>query len=165
MKVIDNLDKTMKGIRTVLLKDTLIKKLLYNNSPDGLSDTATTPSESDVEGLIQNNVLVDFNTDENKNNVFNIIAIYGSDITDEDEQYSVTINVDIFVSKQFVIMDENENRLMKLLSRVTLLLKDKKFFLASPLKFSSASIRVIEQPELIGYSISWEAVDGKSNLF
>lgn len=163
MQVIENMEKAVEAIRKTLLKDATIRKLLYNNNPSGLD--GSTPSETDVNKLIQNNVLIDFHNEENKTNIFNVIAIYASYIVEEEGKYTITINTDVFVSKRYINLNEGKSRVMALLKRVTALLENKKFFFSSQLNFESAEIRVINEPEMVGYTVSWEAIDAKSNEF
>jgi hypothetical protein len=76
----------------------------------------------------------------------------------------VSVNIDIFVYKDYYLLDGAKARILQILNRVVDLLDDKKLAFAEKFQIDDARLTNIDQGKTIGYLTSWSAVNGTTDI-
>jgi hypothetical protein len=91
----------------------------------------------------------------------NFLVVYPAyfDLKD-DQQHFVTVNIDIFVYKDYYLLDGSKIRLTQLFNRIVNLLQNVKLSFAEKFTISDARLTNIDQGKTLGYLTSWSVVNG-----
>jgi len=163
MSIIKNANKNLFAIQTKLESNEDIRKLLYNNVSSALVETA--PTKDKVSNLITVKPIVDYNTEENNTNIFNFIVIYMTTAVSQESQTVFTYNVDIYTHNDYYFLDNKKTRLLEISDRVIDLLDDIKLYSAGKLVFDGMVIKTIAGSRLMGYSLTFNTIDGNTTKF
>jgi hypothetical protein len=160
MKTIELAEQTLYQIKNILIGDQTLRKLLYLQIPSALtSETAVTVAQ--VSPLIS---VVPYLQDDDgieNSSQSNFIVIYCSYMNFQDDiQHSISIGIDIFVYKDYFLLDGSKMRLTQLLNKVADLLENKKLAFAEKFTMSDARLTNIDQGRTIGYLTNWSVVNG-----
>lgn len=160
--MLERIESTINGIKTVLLNDEQIRKLLFNDSNNALE--LPSPTKQEVENYITNYPVFEF---ENKKDYAqnSMINIFLTNATPDDEynacdgiiQISVVTNVDKWS------LTDGGIRPIKLANRIIKLLDNKKFSISNPIKFDTMDNLILSK-QLVGYALLFSLTDGNSNL-
>jgi hypothetical protein len=160
MKTIELTEQSVYQIKSILMNDDIIRKLLYIQAPNALASNATV-SAAMVDGLIS--VVPYIQDDDGIENSAqsNFLVIYPAyfDLKD-DQQHFVTVNIDIFVYKDYYLLDGSKIRLTQLFNRIVNLLQNVKLSFAEKFTISDARLTNIDQGKTLGYLTSWSVVNG-----
>jgi hypothetical protein len=160
MKTIELVEQTLYQIKNILINDETIRKLLYLQIPGALASN-TNVTSSQVNGLISVIPYVQDDDGIENSSQSNFIVLYCNYMNfQEDMQHSLTIGIDIFIYKDYYLLDGSKMRLTQLLNRVVDLLEDKKLAFAEKFTISDARLTSIDQGKTIGYLTSWSVVNG-----
>lgn len=159
-KTIDFTEQSVYQIRNILINDTTIRKLLYLQIPGALtSEIVVTPQQ--VQNLL---TIVPYVQDDGgieNSSQSNFIVIYPSfiDFT-SDIEHRVNISIDVFVYKDYYILDGAKMRLTQLVNRIIQLLEDKKLAFAERFTISDCRLTSIDQGKTLGYLTTWSIANG-----
>jgi hypothetical protein len=160
MKSIELTEQAVYQIKSILINDDIIRKLLYIQAPNALASTASVTAAM-VDGLIS--VVPYIQDDDGIENSAqsNFLVVYPAyfDLKD-DQQHFITINIDIFVYKDYYLLDGAKIRLTQLFNRVVNLLQNTKLSFAERFTISDARLTNIDQGKTLGYLTSWSVVNG-----
>jgi hypothetical protein len=160
MKTIQLAEQTVFQIKNILISDEILRKLLYIQTPSALT-SETSVSISMVNSLIS---VVPYVQDENgiENSAeSNFIVVYVSYMNFTNEvMHEITVGIDMFVYKDYYLLDGSKMRLNQILNRVVDLLEDKKLAFAEKFTIEDVRLTSIEQGKTIGYLTSWSTVNG-----
>ena len=160
MKSIELTEQSVYQIKNILLNDEIIRKLLYIQTPSALTSNAVVTTVM-VDGLIS--VVPYIQDDDGIENSAqsNFLVIYPAyfDLKD-DQQHFITINIDIFVYKDYYLLDGAKIRLTQLFNRVVNLLQNVKLSFAEKFTITDARLTNIDQGKTLGYLTSWSVVNG-----
>lgn len=160
MKTIELTEQAVYQIKSILINDEIIRKLLYVQAPNALASVANITTAM-VDGLIS--VVPYIQDDDGIENSAqsNFLVIYPAyfDLKD-DQQHYITINIDIFVYKDYYLLDGAKIRLTQLFNRVVNLLQNTKLSFAEQFTISDARLTNIDQGKTLGYLTSWSVVNG-----
>jgi hypothetical protein len=160
MKTIELVEQTLYQIKNILINDETIRKLLYLQIPGALASN-TNVTSSQVNGLISVIPYVQDDDGIENSSQSNFIVLYCNYMNfQEDMQHSLTIGIDIFIYKDYYLLDGSKMRLTQLLNRVVDLLEDKKLAFAEKFTISDARLTSIDQGKTIGYLTSWSVING-----
>lgn len=153
-------EQTLPQLKSILMGDSIIRKLLYIQDPSALTST-TEVTETMVNNLI---TIVPYVTDtagiENSSES-NFIVIYANYIDlESDVEHKVDISIDIFVYKDYFLLNGSKIRSMQLLNRVVDLLENKKLAFAERFRISNARMTNIDNGKTIGYLTNWSIANG-----
>jgi hypothetical protein len=160
MKTIQLAEQTVFQIKNILISDETLRKLLYIQTPSALT------SETDVSISMVNSLIsvVPYVQDENgiENSAeSNFIVVYVSYMNFTNEvMHEITVGIDMFVYKDYYLLDGSKMRLNQILNRVVDLLEDKKLAFAEKFTIEDVRLTSIEQGKTIGYLTSWSTVNG-----
>jgi len=160
MKTIDFVEQSVYQIKNLLLGDVTLRKLLYLQTPSALtSNTEVTASQ--VTDLISIIPYVQDDDGVENSSQSNFVVIYPSymDFTSEVE-HKINISIDVFVYKDYYLLDGAKIRLTQILNRVVHLLEDKKLAFAEKFTISDARLTSIDQGKTLGYLTTWSVVNG-----
>jgi hypothetical protein len=160
MKTIDFVEQSVYQIKNLLLGDVTLRKLLYLQTPSALtSNTEVTASQ--VTDLISIIPYVQDDDGVENSSQSNFIVIYPSymDFT-SDVEHKINISIDVFVYKDYYLLDGAKIRLTQILNRVVYLLEDKKLAFAEKFTISDARLTSIDQGKTLGYLTTWSVVNG-----
>jgi hypothetical protein len=160
MKTIDFVEQSVYQIKNLLLGDVTLRKLLYLQTPSALtSNTEVTASQ--VTDLISIIPYVQDDDGVENSSQSNFVVIYPSymDFTSEVE-HKINISIDVFVYKDYYLLDGAKIRLTQILNRVVYLLEDKKLAFAEKFTISDARLTSIDQGKTLGYLTTWSVVNG-----
>lgn len=160
MKTIDFVEQSVYQIKNLLLGDVTLRKLLYLQTPSALtSNTQVTASQ--VTDLISIIPYVQDDDGVENSSQSNFVVIYPSymDFTSEVE-HKINISIDVFVYKDYYLLDGAKIRLTQILNRVVHLLEDKKLAFAEKFTISDARLTSIDQGKTLGYLTTWSVVNG-----
>jgi hypothetical protein len=160
MKTIELTEQSVYQIKSILLNDDTIRKLLYVQAPNALTSNASVTTAM-VDGLIS---VVPYIQDDDciENSAqSNFLVVYPAyfDLKD-DQQHFVTVNIDIFVYKDYYLLDGSKIRLTQLFNRIVNLLQNVKLSFAEKFTISDARLTNIDQGKTLGYLTSWSVVNG-----
>jgi hypothetical protein len=160
MKTIELVEQTLYQIKNILINDEIIRKLLYLQIPSALtSNTSVTTSQ--VNGLISVIPYVQDDDGIENSSQSNFIVLYCGNINFQDDiQHTLTLGIDIFVYKDYYLLDSSKMRITQLLNRVVDLLEDKKLAFAEKFTISDARLTSIDQGKTIGYLTTWSVANG-----
>ena len=160
MKTIELTEQSVYQIKSILLNDDTIRKLLYVQAPNALTSNASVTTAM-VDGLIS--VVPYIQDDDGIENSAqsNFLVVYPAyfDLKD-DQQHFVTVNIDIFVYKDYYLLDGSKIRLTQLFNRIVNLLQNVKLSFAEKFTISDARLTNIDQGKTLGYLTSWSVVNG-----
>jgi hypothetical protein len=161
-KTVEFTEQSVYQIRNILAGDELIRKLLYLQVPGAItSDVVVTKDQ--VKNLI---TLVPYLQDEGgieNSSQSNFLVVYPSymDFT-SDVEHRVNISIDMFVYKDFYILDGGKMRLTQILNRIIQLLEDKKLAFAERFTISDSRLSSIDGGTTLCYLTTWSVVNGTS---
>lgn len=160
IKTIELVEQSVYQIKSILINDETIRKLLYLQTPAALtSETSVTTAQ--VDGLISVVPYVQDDDGVENSSQSNFIVIYAPlmDFT-SDIQHMVTLSIDIFVYKDYYLLDGAKMRLTQLLNRIMLLLENKKLAFAEKITISDTRLTSIDKGKTLGYLTNWSVVNG-----
>jgi hypothetical protein len=164
MKTIQLAEQSIYQIKNILLGDETIRKLLYIQAPDALT-SATSVTTAMVDNLIS--VVPYLQDDDGIENSAqsNFLVIYMPYVSLKDDQmHMVSVNIDIFVYKDYYLLNGSKVRILQLLNKIVDLLDDKKLAFAEKFQIDDARLTNIDQGKTIGYLTSWSAVNGTTDI-
>jgi hypothetical protein len=156
-------EKALFQIKTLLLQNTNLRKLLYNTVPSALEETA--PTVSEVEELITLTPYLE--NDEGVANSYKnaFIAIYPTRFNIDNIGDVIQIAISVFVSKDYYELDNERLRVFSILEECEKTLDNVKLEFAGKLELQNAAIEVLDVNKYIGYITGWEVVNGKDREF
>jgi hypothetical protein len=160
IKTIELVEQSIYQIKNILLNDLTIRKLLYLQTPDALmSNVSVTTTQA--QGLISIVPYVQDDGGIENSSQSNFIVIYPPlmDFT-SDIEHRATISIDIFVYKDYYILDGAKMRLTQILNRIMNLLENKKLAFAEKFTISDCRLTSIEKGKTLGYLTNWNVVNG-----
>jgi hypothetical protein len=91
----------------------------------------------------------------------NFMVIYCNYMNFQDDtKHMVTVGIDIFVYKDYFLLDGSKMRITQILNRVADLLENKKLAFAERFTMSDARLTSIDQGKTIGYLTTWSVANG-----
>jgi len=160
IKTIELIEQSIYQIKNILLNDSLIRKLLYLQTADALT-SAINVTTTEVQNLISIIPYVQDDGGIENSSQSNFIVIYTPlmDFT-SDVEHRVTISIDIFVYKDYYLLDAGKMRLTQILNRVISLLENKKLAFAEKFTIGDCRLTSIETGKTLGYLTNWNVVNG-----
>jgi hypothetical protein len=160
MKTITLAEQTMFQIKNILVNDATLRKLLYIQAPDALTST-TSVTIAQASPLISITPYVQDDDGIENSAQSNFIVVYVSNMDFSDEvRHAITVGIDLFVYKDYYILDGSKIRLNQILDRVVALLEDKKLAFAEKFTIDYARLTSIDAGKTLGYLTSWSVVNG-----
>lgn len=163
MSIFNKTEKSLFQIKSLLLQNEKIRKLLYHMVPNALDLQA--PSIDQVKDLI---TLTPYLEDrEGVSNSFRnaFIAVYPTRFMLDTTSDLIQIAIAVFVTKDYYEMDQETIRTLSILAECENVLDNEKFEFAGHLEFQNGMIEIIDTNRFIGYITGWEAVDGRDEDF
>jgi hypothetical protein len=160
IKTVELVEQSVYQIKSILLNDLTIRKLLYLQIPGALS-SLTNPTTTEVDGLISIVPYVQDDGGIENSAQSNFIVVYAPlmDFTN-DVQHVITISIDIFVYKDYYLLDGGKMRLTQLLNRIMQLLENKKLAFAEKFTITDTRLDSIEKGKTLAYLTNWSVVNG-----
>lgn len=160
IKTVELVEQSIYQIKSLLLNDLTMRKLLYLQTPGALT-SATNPTTVQVDGLISVVPYVQDDDGIENSAQSNFIVIYPSvmDFT-SDVEHRINISIDIFVYKDYYLLDGSKMRLTQLLHRIIHLLENQKLAFAEKFTISDSRLTSIDQGKTLGYLTNWSVVNG-----
>jgi hypothetical protein len=156
MTNIENLDKVVFEIKTILLKNENFKKLLKYNTPDALAGAAVQKSE--VVDFVKTSPAL-YMVEEDLDLSLNTFAvIYIPTISFSDKLNDVTYMVDLFTRKEILELDNNKLRLHQMLSEASKSLDNQRISFAGRLHLISATYVVVGN-RYVGFQLEINVID------
>lgn len=160
MKTIETVEQTLYQIKNILINDETIRKLLYIQAPNALT-VSTSVTAAQVNGLMSIVPYVQDDGGIENSSQSNFMVIYCNYMNFQDDmQHVITFGIDIFVYKDYYLLDSSKIRLVQILNRVVDLLEDKKLAFAEKFTISDARLSSIDQGKTIGYLTTWSVANG-----
>jgi hypothetical protein len=160
MKTITITEQSIHEIKTILVNDIILRKLIYINTASALTSNVNVTVAQAAPLITEVPYVQDDDGVENSSQS-NFIVVYPSyfDLR-EDTQHLITVAIDIFVYKDYYILDGGKNRLTQLLNRVTTLLQDQKLAFAEKFKIQDVRITSIDNGRTLGFLTTWQITNG-----
>lgn len=159
--MLSKIELTMAAIRTKLLEDETMRKLLFHDSNNALNMLA--PSKVSVEQYITLKPVLEF---ENKNeyNQNSMINIYLTDINpiDDVKACSGVLQVNVVCNTGVWELLDNKIRPLQLSNRIIKLIHGCKFNVSNKLVLATISDLIINK-KMIGYALLFDITDGSGN--
>jgi hypothetical protein len=157
---IELVEQSLFQIRSILLNDLMIRKLLYLQIPNAAT-SETNVTTAQVDNLIS---IVPFLEDtggiENSAES-NFMVVYAPMIDlSNDVQHVINIAIDIFVYKDYYLLNGSKMRLTQLLNRIVDILDNKKLAFAEKFSITDARLSNLEKGKTIGYLTNWTVTNG-----
>lgn len=156
--MLTRVESTLAAIKTRLLNDETLRKLLFHDSNNALNMLA--PHIKETEKYITLKPIFEFENKEEYNQN-SIINIYVTEIIPTDEEVSLTGILQINVACNIDIWDliDNKIRPLQICNRIIKLLNNKKFTISNKLILSNMTDLIINK-KMIGYALLFEITDG-----
>ena len=160
--MLKQIQSTLAGIKTVLLKDTIVRKLLCNDSNNCLNMDA--PDEKSAEKYITLKPVFQFENidDYTQQGMINIFLSDGQP-DDEINIFSGVLQINVVYNTDKWELIDNKIRTLELADKVINLLNNKKFSTSNKLKFDNLQ-QLILSKQLVGYALLFTINDGNSEL-
>lgn len=158
MSMAMKVEKALSLIKSELLSDKDIRKLLYYSTSDALSKEA--PSISDVENKIITGNYVDRTKDEGKSA---FILVFSPGWNTEGNVSDITFQIGAYTWPDNNDLDFNRLRHLAFLHRIETVLEGKKLDFAGNLTMEAANIESVDNGETLGYSTTWGVSDSSEN--
>ena len=156
--MLSRVESTLAAIKTKLLNDEIIRKLLFHDSNNALN--MLPPYEKETEKYITLKPIFEFENKEEYNQN-SIVNVYVTEIIPTDEEVSFTGILQINVACNIDIWDllDNKIRPLQICNRIIKLLNNKKFTVSNKLTLSNMTDLIINK-KMIGYALLFEITDG-----
>lgn len=156
--MLERIESTLAAIKTKLLSDEKLRKLLFHDSNNALNMLA--PSELEVDNYITLKPIFEFENKEEYNQN-SIVNVYVTEIIPTDNETSFTGVLQINVACNIDIWDllDNKIRPIQICNRIIKLLNKKKFTISNNLELSNMTDLIINK-KMIGYALLFEITDG-----
>jgi hypothetical protein len=160
IKTIELVEQSVYQIKSILINDETIRKLLYLQVPNALTSN-TNVTAAQVDGLISVVPYVQDDGGIENSAQSNFLIIYASfmDFT-SDTEHRISLSIDMFVYKDYYLLDGAKMRLTQLLNRVLHLLENKKLAFAERITIQDSRLTSIDRGKTLGYLTSWSVVNG-----
>jgi hypothetical protein len=164
MTLIGNLNKTLYAIRSKLLGDDQIVKLLFHAVPNPFDEELTDPTQQQRDLLITLNPIVEYNTnpEQQLNNFISIgipVVAFGSNT----EGVIIRIELAIVCHVDYWQLNNNKMRLLSIVERIHELLDEQKFNLSGSFILESLKPEIF-QDNLAGYRLSGYIMDSDLDI-
>lgn len=156
MTNLDKLDRVLLEIKTTLLNNENIRKLLKYNTPDALSLSA--PTKEQVNYAIKTDPTIYMEEDQNKIELNSFIVAYVPSLNFSSDFNDITFMIDLFTKKEILNLHNNQIRLLQLLSEVSKSIDNKRVSLAGRIHLTNASYIVVGT-RYVGYQIEFSVID------
>ena len=158
----ERIESSLAAIKSVLLNDEIVRKLVYNDSNNALNIAAPNPDEANkyitLRPIYQFENMADFS----QNGMVNIFFDNGSPAVDDNALTGVIqVNVVFNIDKWELV--NNKIRPIVLSDRIIKLLDGRKFTISNPLEFNSIQQLIISK-QLVGYALLFDIVDGSGDI-
>lgn len=165
IKTIELTEQTIFQIKSLLINDEVIRRLLYIQAPNALT-VEQTVSAAQVDNLIS---VIPYVSDEGgieNSSQSNFIVVYPALFDfNSDIEHIVSLSIDIFVYKDYYLLDGSKMRITQIINRVLKLLEDKKLAFAERLTMSDSRLVSIDGGKTIGYITSWRVANGTETQY
>lgn len=156
------IESTMAAIKTKLLADDTIKKLLFNDTENALKGTV--PESKDVDKYITLKPVFEFENKQNydQNSMINIYMTQAAP-SDEDKSVTAAIQVNVVCNTDVWNLEGNKIRPLQLASRIEELVNNAKFTASNKLVLSTVTDLIINK-KMVGYALIFEITDGSGTI-
>lgn len=160
MKKIDNIEKSILEIGQLLAGNSQIVQLLYNDTPNALNEEVPSLSVND---LINQKYICLYPpvfdaVDNNSRNTYCILLLDAINFAQQDNNIGATYTLYITTDDAHILLNNNQNRLLKLLNLITQTLDNQKLTASGTINLSSAS-HVMLSNFRAGYRIRFSITD------
>ena len=160
MKTVLLAEQTVYQIKNILVSDATLRKLLYIQAPDALT-SATNVTIAMVDPLISVVPYVQDDDGIENSAQSNFMVFYVSYMNfDNEVRHEITVGIDLFVYKDYYLLNGSKIRLNQILERVVTLLEDKKLAFAEKFTIQDARLTSIDAGKTLGYLTTWSVVNG-----
>jgi hypothetical protein len=160
MKTIEITEQSIYQIKNLLIADEVIRKLLYIQAPNAIASTTNVTAAMVTDLISITPYLQDDDGVENSAQS-NFIVIYPSYFSfSDDTKHDVSINIDLFVYKDYYLLDGAKFRLTQMMNRILNILENKKLGFAEKFKITDARLTNIDRGKTLGYLTSWTVTNG-----
>lgn len=156
--MLERIEQTIAAVKTKIINDEDVRKLLFHDSNNALNMLAPTVLETD--SYITTKPVYEF---ENKNeyNQNSMVNIYMIEIVPTDDvkafvgalQVNVTCNLDIWD------LLDNKIRPIQICDRIIKLVHNQKFYLSNKLRLTNVTDLIVNK-KMVGYALLFEITDG-----
>lgn len=160
MKTIIAAEQSIHEIKNILVNDSVLRKLIFINTASALASN-TNVTLQQASPLITDIPYVQDDEGIENSSQSNFIVVYPAyfDLRD-DVQHTITVAIDIFVYKDYYVLDGGKNRLTQLLDRVVSILQDQKLAFAERFKIQDVRLTSIDDGRTLGYLTTWLITNG-----
>lgn len=160
MKTIIAAEQSIHEIKNILVNDSVLRKLIFINTASALASN-TNVTLQQASPLITDIPYVQDDEGIENSSQSNFIVVYPAyfDLRD-DVQHMITVAIDIFVYKDYYVLDGGKNRLTQLLDRVVSILQDQKLAFAERFKIQDVRLTSIDDGRTLGYLTTWLITNG-----
>ena len=158
----ERIESSLAAIKSLLLTDEIVRKLVYNDSNNALNIEA--PNVDETDKYITLHPIYQFENvgDYTQNGMINIFFDNGSPSVDDNALTGVIqVNVVFNIDKWELV--NNKIRPLMLSNRIIQLLDGRKLTLSNPLEFNSIQQLIINK-QLVGYALLFDIVDGSGDI-
>lgn len=156
MTNINNLDKVIFEIKSLLLKNENFKKLLKYNTPNALAGAAV--AKADVSDFVKTSPALYMVEEELDLSLNTFAVVYIPTVSFSDKMNDVTYMVDLFTRKEILELDNNKLRLHQMLSEASIALDNQRISFAGRLHLVTATY-VVAGNHYIGFQLEMNVID------
>jgi hypothetical protein len=164
-KTIELTEQSVYQIKSLLINDEVVRRLLYIQAPNALT-VEQTVTAAQVDNLISIIPYVEDDGGIENSSQSNFIVVYPSLFDfNSDIEHVVNLSIDIFVYKDYYLLDGAKMRLTQLISRVLKILENKKLAFAERFTMSDSRLVSIDKGKTLGYITTWRVANGTETQY
>lgn len=156
--MLERVESTIAAIKTKLLDNEDLRKLLFHDSNNALNMLA--PTVLELRDYITSKPIFEFENKEeyNKNSVINI---YVTEIipTDESASFTGVLQVNVVCNLDVWELVDNKIRPLQISNKIIKMLNNTKFTVSNKLVLSNMTDLIINK-KMVGYALLFEITDG-----
>jgi hypothetical protein len=164
-KTIELTEQSIYQIKNLLINDEVIRRLLYIQTPNALT-VEQTVSAAQVDNLIS---IIPYVEDEGgieNSSQSNFIVVYPSLFDfNSDIEHIVNLSIDIFVYKDYYLLDGSKMRITQIINRILKILENKKLSFAEKVTMSDSRLVSIDKGKTLGYITTWRVANGTETQY
>ena len=160
--MLERIESTMAAIKTKLLRNDTLRKLLYCDTPDALECEA--PKAKEVNKYITLKPVYEFENKEDYNQS-SMINIYTTQIDPADEgRYTASvIQINVVCNTDVWELDDSKIRPLRICEEVIRMVDKAKFSASNKLELATITDLIISK-KMFGYALLFDLVDGSGEI-
>ena len=161
MKIFDLLQKGLFEVRTTLLGNSDIRKLVFHDTVDALENVTVSLEDADEHIIVS--PVFDMNEEPFDKNTIISIALNRANFSDDTTMTSSIIKINVLTQSTLWKLNNNLIRPLQIANLIIDLLNNQKFSSSHKMNFISLELAILDE-KVNGYTLSFHLHEGSAML-